>query len=116
MKDKPIKVTDDSFEQEVLQADLPVLVDFWAPWCGPCHMIAPALEQLAQAYAGKIVVAKVDTDENLQYATEFGVRGIPNMIIFLAGQPVERIVGAVPYPYLQGRVENVLAQKNLETP
>lgn len=108
MTDKPIKVTDETFENEVLKSELPVLVDFWAPWCGPCLMIAPSLEQMAEEYAGKLVIAKINTDENIKYAMEYGVRSIPNLILFKDGQPLERIVGALPYPYLKARVDSVL--------
>jgi thioredoxin 1 len=106
---KTIAVTDGTFETDVLQAETMVLVDFWAPWCTPCHMIAPSLEKIAEEYAGQLVIAKVNTDEDMQYAAAYGVRGIPNLILFHGGEPVDRIVGAVPYPYLKGRVENALA-------
>lgn len=109
MTGMPVHITDESFETDVLQSETPVLVDFWAPWCGPCLMIAPSLEQLAQEYDGKLVVAKINTDENIEFAMQYGVRGIPNLIIFRHGQPVDRIVGAVPYPYLKTRVDNALA-------
>jgi len=107
---KPIAVTDETFEVDVLQAKTMVLVDFWAPWCGPCHMIAPSLEKIAEEYVDQLVIAKVNTDEDMRYAAAYGVRGIPNLILFHRGEPVDRIVGAVPYPYLKGRVENALAR------
>ncbi len=109
MTGKPIKVSDDMFEQKVLQSEIPVLVDFWAPWCAPCRMIAPSLEQIAEEYEGQLLIAKVNTDHNTHYAMEYGVRGIPNLIIFHNGQPIDRIVGVLPYAYLKGRVENALA-------
>ena len=103
-------VTDETFENDVLQSDLPVLVDFWAPWCGPCRMIAPSLEQMAGDYEGRLVIAKVNTDEDFNYAVQYGVRSIPNLILFRNGQPVDRIVGALPYPYLKERVDQALAR------
>ena len=111
MSNKPIVVTDESFETDVLQNDLPVLVDFWAPWCGPCRMIAPSLEQMAVEYEGRLVIAKVNTDEHFKYAIEYGVQSIPNLIMFQNGQPVDRIVGALPYPYLKQRVDQALVRQ-----
>jgi thioredoxin 1 len=109
-----VPVSDETFEAQVLESTIPVLVDFWAPWCGPCHIIAPSLEQLAQEYENRLVVAKVNTDENARYAASYGVRGIPHLILFHQGQILERIVGTVPYPFLKARVDNALAQA-LET-
>jgi thioredoxin 1 len=114
---EPIHVTDDTFEKAILQSDLPVVVDFWAPWCGPCKMVAPTLEKLAQEYAGKLVVAKVNTDENPRWATELGVQGIPTMLFVSGGTTLHRQVGAVPEPYLRDMVEeflNVLGKKQDE--
>jgi len=116
MSNKPITVTDESFENDVLQSELPVLVDFWAPWCGPCLMIAPSLEKMAAEYAGRLVIAKVNTDEDFKHAVEYGVRSIPNLVLFQGGQPVDRIVGALPYPYLKQRVEQALARQAETTP
>jgi thioredoxin 1 len=93
---KPITVSDAGFDEQVVKADLPVLVDFWAPWCGPCKMIAPILEQVAGEYDSKITIAKLDVDENPQVAQKFGVMSIPTMILFKGGQPVERLVGYMP--------------------
>lgn len=90
----PIIVTDKSFRKEVLKSDVPVLVDFWATWCGPCHQIAPHIEQIAKEYAGKIKVAKLDVDRNRVMSGRYNVQSIPTMIIFEAGQPATRIVGA----------------------
>ena len=93
---KPIEVTDATFEETVLNADLPTVVDFWAVWCGPCKMIAPVLEQIAAEYDGKLQVTKLDVDHNNESAMRFGVMSIPTLILFKGGQPVERIVGFMP--------------------
>ncbi len=93
---KPIEVNDANFSPQVLGSDKPVLVDFWAEWCGPCKMIAPTVEQLAGEYAGKLSVAKLDVDANPQTAMQFGVHGIPTLLVFNKGKVVEEIVGAVP--------------------
>jgi thioredoxin 1 len=89
-------VTDSSFEQEVLKAEVPVLVDFWAPWCGPCKAVAPVVEDLSQEYAGRLKVVKLNTDENPKTAQAYTIRGIPSLYLFKSGQVVEQIVGAVP--------------------
>jgi thioredoxin 1 len=91
---KPIAVTDSDFEQKVLQANQPVVVDFWAPWCGPCRVIGPTLDKLAGEYEGKLTIAKVNTDEDVRYASQLGIHGIPTLIVFKGGQEVERIIGA----------------------
>ena len=91
-----VKVTDDSFEQDVLQADKPVLVDFWAEWCGPCKQIAPALEQIAEELAGKVTVAKLNIEESPTTPSRYGVRGIPTMMLFRGGQMASMKVGAMP--------------------
>jgi thioredoxin 1 len=110
---KPIHVSDAEFQEKVLNSTTPVIVDFWAPWCGPCRMVAPILEELAKDYDGKIVVAKVNTDENPQWAMKFGVQGIPTMLFVKDGQLVDRMVGAAPKPFIQQRVDALLeAVKN----
>jgi thioredoxin 1 len=105
MVNEPINVTDDAFEESILGSETPVVVDFWAPWCGPCLMVAPILEKLAAEYAGKLIVAKVNTDENPQYAGQYGVRGIPTMMFFANGRLVHRQVGALPEPILRDLFE-----------
>ena len=90
------ELTDDAFEQEVLKAELPVVVDFWAPWCGPCRAVAPILERLADEQEGRVLFAKVNIDEHPQYAARFGVLSIPTTILFEAGEPRETVIGARP--------------------
>jgi len=107
--DAPVKVTDASFEKDVLQSNLPVVVDFWAPWCGPCRMVAPSLEAIAKEYAGKLVVAKVNTDEDQRWAIQYGVQGIPTLLFVKGGKVVDRIVGALPRPALEQRMKKALA-------
>ena len=101
---KPVVVTDDTFEEIVLQADLPTVVDFWAVWCGPCKMIAPVLEEIADEYDGQVRVAKLDVDHNNQSAMQYGVMSIPTLIVFKSGQPVERIVGFMPKAKLLSKI------------
>ena len=105
---KPIAVTDSSFDAEVLRASGPVLVDFWAEWCGPCGMIAPLLEDLATEMAGKVTVAKLNIDENPQTPMKYGVRGIPTVILFKGGQVAATKIGALPKSKLYEWVESVL--------
>lgn len=102
---EPIHVTDAEFDAKVMQSSVPVIVDFWAPWCGPCRMVAPILDELSKEYDGQIVVAKVNTDENPQHAIQFGVQGIPTMLFVKDGQVVDRIVGAAPKPSIQQRID-----------
>ena len=90
------QVSDSSFDAEVLKSDLPVLIDFWAPWCGPCKAIAPVVDELAKEYAGRLKVVKMNVDDNPQTPSRYGVRGIPNLILFKGGQVRDQIVGAVP--------------------
>lgn len=98
-------VSDSSFETDVLGNDTPVLVDFWAPWCGPCRMIAPIVESLADDYQGRLSVAKLNVDENPATAERYQVMGIPTLILFKGGEPIERIVGYLPKEELQRRVD-----------
>ena len=90
------EVTDANFEEQVLKANLPVLVDFWAPWCGPCRAVAPVVEEIANEYTGKLKVLKLNTDENPKIAQSYRISGIPSLMVFKNGQPVEQVVGAVP--------------------
>ena len=105
---EPINVTDAEFEEQVLQSDLPVVVDFWAPWCGPCKMVAPILEKLADEYSGKILIAKVNTDENPQFAMQYGVQGIPTMIFLNEGKLIHSQVGALPENILKDLFEQFI--------
>ncbi|GAP14615.1 thioredoxin [Longilinea arvoryzae] len=105
---EPIHVTDTAFEQTVLKSTLPVIVDFWAPWCSPCRMVAPVLEKLASEYAGKLLVAKVNTDEQQDWATRYNVQGIPTMLFVANGKIVHRQVGALPEKMLREVVTQFL--------
>jgi thioredoxin 1 len=103
------QVTDDSFEQTIIQHQGLVLVDFWATWCGPCQLIAPVIEQIAQEYEGKVKVAKLDVDANQRVPARFNVRSIPSILLFKDGQHVDTVVGAVPKAYLVERIEEHLS-------
>ncbi len=101
---KPVQVEDSNFQAEVLNSSIPVLVDFWAVWCGPCKMIAPVVEELAKDYDGKLKVTKMDVDSNPKTAMQYGIRSIPTLLVFKGGQVVEQIVGAVPKRHLVDKV------------
>lgn len=101
---KPMEITDSNFDREVLNSDKPVLVDFWAVWCGPCKMIAPVVEELAKEYDGRLKVGKVDVDSNPEVSVKFGIRSIPTLLVFKGGKIVEQIIGAVPKRNLVDKV------------
>ncbi|MFC2007092.1 thioredoxin [Chloroflexota bacterium] len=105
---EPFNIDDTNFDETVLQSKIPVLVDFWAPWCGPCKMVAPIVDELASEYDGKIVFGKVNVDENSQIASKYGIMGIPTLIIFKDGQPVSNLVGFRGKDQLKESLEEVL--------
>jgi thioredoxin 1 len=108
MTPEPIPVDDDNFEATVIQSSIPVLVDFWATWCGPCKMMAPIVDELAAEYAGKVTFAKVDVDQNRQTASSYGIMSIPTLIIFKEGQPISNLVGFKPKEELKQSLDKIL--------
>ena len=104
----PKAVTDSDFQQEVLEADTPVLVDFWADWCAPCKMVAPLLDELAEEYDGKVKFTKLDVDSNPQIAMQYGIRSIPTLLVFKGGGAVDQVVGAVPKAAIKKRLDSAL--------
>ncbi len=105
---EPINVTDEAFEKTVVGSEIPVIVDFWAPWCGPCKMVGPILDKIAQEFAGKLIVAKVNTDSHSEWANKFGVQGIPTMLFMSGGKVVHQQVGALPEPMLRTVLDQFL--------
>lgn len=105
---KPVQFTDANFESEALKSDIPVIVDFWATWCGPCRMIAPIIEQLAGEFDGKVKVGKLDVDENQQTAIKYGVRSIPTVLFLKNGKVVDTIIGAVQKPQFVQKIQSIL--------
>ncbi len=103
-----VTITDDNFEEEVLKSDKPVLIDFWATWCGPCRMIAPIVEEMATEYEGKAKIGKLDVDSNQQTSIKYGVRSIPTLLLFKDGELKETIIGAVPKAHLVDKLQSVL--------
>jgi thioredoxin 2 len=108
MSSSPVNVTDQTFNQEVLSFSGPVLMDCWAPWCGPCRMVAPVLDQLASEYAGRVKIAKLNVDENPVTASNYGIRNIPTMLIFKNGKEIDRLVGALPKPEIERNIRAVI--------
>jgi thioredoxin 1 len=111
-----IKVTDDTFKTEVLDSEVPVLVDFWATWCGPCRMVAPILEELSEEYEGKIKIVKLDTDENQATAMAYGIVSIPTLNVYQGGEVVKSIIGARPKRALTQEIEEILAPAGADAP
>ena len=109
MFDEPINVTDEAFENTVIDSEIPVIVDFWAPWCGPCKMVGPILDKVAKEFAGKVIVAKVNTDNDSEWANKYGVQGIPTMLFMANGKVIHQQVGALPEPMLRTVLDQFLS-------
>jgi len=109
-------VTDATFESDVLKADAPVLVDFWAPWCGPCRMVGPVLEKVAELYAGKVRVVKLNVDENQGTSQTYGIRSIPTVALFMGGEVVDGVLGAAPLPFFTDMLDKHLKAKGAPAP
>ncbi len=106
---KPQDVSDNEWDAEVLSSDTPVLVDFWAPWCGPCKMVAPVVDELAEEYEGKVKFVKLNTDDNIETASKYGIRSIPTLMVFKGGEAVEQVVGFRPKSELKKSLDKALA-------
>lgn len=106
---KPTEVTDNNWDTEVLKSEEPVLVDFWAPWCGPCRMVAPIVDELATEYDGKVKFLKLNTDDNVQTASRYGVRSIPTLMMFKGGEAIDHVIGFRPKSQLKQTIEKALA-------
>ena len=112
MSNEPVHITDAEYEQKVLQSNIPVIVDFWAPWCGPCKMIAPILDKFAKEYAGKLLITKINTDENQEWMAKYGIQGIPTMLFVANGKIVHRQVGALPERMLRDTLTQFMESVN----
>jgi len=112
MFDEPINVTDEAFEKTVIESEMPVIVDFWAPWCGPCKMVGPILDKIAKEFTGKVIVAKVNTDNDSEWANKYGVQGIPTMLFMANGKVIHQQVGALPEPMLRTVLDQFLSVAN----